>query len=81
MYTLEEKVEDALDIVSRDFYGLPWDVDPAGCKDSDWKPVVPGTYYFNKIENGWVYVRQGSRMLKMDEKDVRARFNADRGTL
>ncbi len=79
MYALEDKVEDAIDVVSRDFVGLPWDIDPAKCKESDWRPVPPGTYYFNKIENGWVYIRQGSVMLKMDEGDVRARFNKDRG--
>ena len=74
MDALEDKVGGAIDITAWNWAGLPWDVDPANCTEKDWGRLLPGTYYFDRIENGWVYVRQGSVMRKLDLGDVKARW-------
>ena len=74
MAGIDDKVGGALDITRRDWTGLPWDVDPNGCRDQDWVRVLPGTYYLEKIESGWVYIRLGGTMVKLDEGDMRAHW-------
>lgn len=64
----------AIDITRRDWGGLPWDVDPSTCRESDWRSIVPGTYFLAKIEDGWVYIAQGSMKYKLDEGDFRAHW-------
>jgi len=74
MALLEDKVGEAIDITRRDWAGLPWNVDPGTCSDKDWARVYPGTYFLSKIENGWVYIRQGSATHKLDLGDVKAHW-------
>jgi len=50
MTSLEEWVGLAIDIARRDWLGLPWKTDPNGSTAVDWKPVLPGTYYFAKAD-------------------------------
>jgi hypothetical protein len=72
--SLEDKVGGAIDITGRDWTGLPWNVDPEHCSERDWTRVLPGTYYFDRIEDGWVYIRLGGAMHKLDLGDVKARW-------
>jgi hypothetical protein len=74
MSSLDEKIGGALDIVGKDWGGLPWNTDPRTAKGSDFRPVVSGTYFLAKIEDGWVYIKQGDREYKLEEGDVRARW-------
>ena len=50
MSILDEKVGGAIDVTRRDWRGLPWDMDPNLSRDSDWRRVLPGTYFLAKIE-------------------------------
>jgi hypothetical protein len=68
---LEDKIEGAIDFTRNDWVGLPWDINPGNCKESDWIKVLPGTYYLEKIEGGWVYICRGNAKIKVDESDVR----------
>ncbi len=72
--SVHEKIGEAVDIATWNWSELPWGTDPANCRQSDWRQVLPGTYFLAKIENGWVYVRQGDRELKLELRDVEARW-------
>ena len=75
MSSLDEKIQGAIDITTWGWVGLSWNVDPKKCTEADWKQIMPGTYFLDRIEGGWIYIRQGSAMVKIDESDARARWN------
>ncbi len=37
MYSLDDKIGEALDVTNRGFTDLPWDVDPMKSTNSDWQ--------------------------------------------
>jgi HEAT repeat protein len=67
-------VGQAIDITKRDWGGLRWDKDPATAASADFRVVLPGTYVLSKIEDGWVYIRQGYLQYKLELGDVRVRW-------
>ena len=74
MAGIEETVGGAVDITRRDWTGLPWEINPNSSRDADWVQVMPGTYYLDRIEDGWVYLRLGGVKVKLDAAEARVHW-------